>query len=52
MVSDAAVEDAPKFLRSSYAYDLAANADGSTNRIRIGWVVATDPEDAEARLQH
>ncbi len=43
-VTDAA--EAPAFAESSYAFDLAENLDGSTNRVALGTVSATDPEDA------
>ena len=36
----------PAFGRQSYAFDLAENADGSTNRVALGTVSATDPESA------
>ena len=38
--------EAPTFVESSYAFDLAENADGSTNRVSLGTVAATDPEGA------
>ena len=38
------VAEAPAFGESSYAFDLAENADGSTNRIVLGTVAATDPD--------
>ena len=38
--------EAPAFAESGYAFDLAENADGSTNRVALGTVSATDPEDA------
>ena len=38
--------EAPAFAEASYAFDLAENADGSTNRVALGTVSATDPEDA------
>ena len=43
-ITDAA--EAPAFAESSYAFDLAENVDGSTNRVALGTVSATDPEDA------
>ncbi len=43
-VTDAA--EAPAFGQQSYAFDLAENADGSTNRVALGTVTATDPEAA------
>ena len=36
--------ETPIFAEASYAFDLAENADGSTNRISLGTVGATDPE--------
>ena len=36
---------APEFGQASYAFDLAENADGSTNRVALGTVVAADPDD-------
>ena len=38
------VNEAPAFAETSYAFDLAENADGSTNRVSLGTVAATDPE--------
>ena len=38
--------EAPAFAEQSYAFDLAENADGSTNAIVLGTVSATDPENA------
>ena len=38
--------EAPAFAETSYAFDLAENADGSTNRVALGTVSATDPESA------
>ena len=38
--------EAPAFAESGYAFDLAENADGSTNRVALGTVSAADPEDA------
>ena len=40
----AAVNEAPTFGQQGYAFDLAENADGSTNRVSLGTVAATDPE--------
>ena len=37
---------APAFAETSYAFDLAENADGSTSRVALGTVSATDPEAA------
>ena len=42
--SGTAVNEAPTFAETSYAFDLAENADGSTNRVSLGTVAATDPE--------
>ena len=42
----AAVNEAPTFGQQGYAFDLAENADGSTNRVSLGTVAATDPEGA------
>ena len=38
------VEESPVFLEKSYAFDLAENADGSTNHLLLGTVSSTDPE--------
>ena len=38
------VNETPAFAQTSYAFDLAENADGSTNRVSLGTVAATDPE--------
>ena len=40
------VNETPSFAETSYAFDLAENADGSTNRVSLGTVAATDPEGA------
>ena len=40
------VQEAPAFVSGSYAFSLAENADGGTNRVSLGTVSATDPEDA------
>ena len=45
-VSVTDVAEAPAFGESSYAFDLAENADGSTTRVALGTVWATDPEGA------
>ena len=37
---------APAFTATSYAFDLAENADGSTDRVALGTVSASDPEAA------
>ena len=34
----------PTFSREDYAFDLAENADGSTDRVSLGTVVTTDPD--------
>ena len=39
------VAEAPAFAQAGYAFDLAENADGSTDRISLGTVSATDPDD-------
>ena len=39
-----AVNAAPAFGQQGYTFDLAENADGSTNRVSLGTVAATDPE--------
>ena len=36
--------EAPAFAPASYAFDLAENADGSTNRVALGTVSATDAD--------
>ena len=38
------VNETPSFAETSYAFDLAENADGSTDRVSLGTVAATDPE--------
>ena len=45
-VDVADVNETPAFAETSYAFDLAENADGSTNRVSLGTVAATDPEGA------
>ena len=40
------VAEAPAFGAQSYAFTLAENADGSTDRISLGSVAASDPEGA------
>ena len=42
--SGTAVNAAPAFGQQGYTFDLAENADGSTNRVSLGTVAATDPE--------
>ena len=44
--SGTAVNEAPSFGQQGYAFALAENADGSTNRVSLGTVAATDPEGA------
>ena len=36
--------EAPAFAESSYAFDLAENADGSADRVSLGTVTASDPD--------
>ena len=38
------VQEAPAFGQQAYAFDLAENADGSTSRVSLGTVVASDPD--------
>ena len=38
------VNEPPAFAEASYAFDLAENVDGSTNRVSLGTVAAADPE--------
>ena len=38
------VNEAPAFAETHYAFDLTENADGSSNRVVLGTVGATDPE--------
>ena len=40
--------DAPEFGASSYTFDLAENADGSTTAIDLGMVSATDSDEGDA----
>ena len=40
------VAEAPSFGQQGYTFDLAENTDGSTNRVSLGTVAATDPEGA------
>ena len=40
------VPEAPAFSHQGYAFDLAENEDGSTSRVSLGTVAATDPEGA------
>ena len=37
-------DKSPSFAQATYAFDVAENADGSTDRISLGTVSATDPE--------
>ena len=41
-----AVDEVPAFAAASYTFDLAENADGSTDRVSLGTVAATGPEGA------
>ena len=41
------VDEAPAFAKTSYAFDLAENADGREERVALGAVSATDPENGE-----
>ena len=45
------VQQAPIFAEQGYAFDLAENADGSTTRVSLGTVAASDPEAGGAELQ-
>ena len=45
-VNVANVEEAPAFGQQDYAFALSENVDGSTNRVSLGTVSATDPEGA------
>ena len=38
------VDGAPSFGQQGYTFELAENADGSTNRVSLGTVTVTDPE--------
>ena len=40
------VQEAPAFAERGYVFNLAENTDGSTNRVSLGTVSATDPEGA------
>ena len=40
------VQKAPAFAERGYVFELAENTDGSTNRVSLGTVLATDPEGA------
>ena len=40
------VQEAPAFAERGYVFALAENTDGSTNRVSLGTVSATDPEGA------
>ena len=40
------VNETPAFAEASYTFALAENADGSSDRVSLGTVAATDPEDA------
>ena len=39
------VAEAPEFASGSYAFSLAENADGGTDRVSLGAVTATDPDN-------
>ena len=39
-------DNSPSFAEEGYTFDLAENADGSTERVPLGTVTATDPEGA------
>ena len=41
----AVTNEAPSFSQASYAFDLAENADGSTDGVALGEVAATDPDE-------
>ena len=41
-------DEAPAFIESSYAFDLAENADGSTTPVVLGTVTASDPDSVPA----
>ena len=43
------VQEPPAFSQPGYAFDLAENADGGTNRVSLGTVSATDPEGSTVR---
>ena len=43
------VSEAPAFDEESYAFALAENADGSTERVSLGTVSATDPDGDAVR---
>ncbi len=38
-------DEAPEFAEASYAFSLAENADGGTDRVSLGAVTATDPDN-------
>ena len=44
-VLEQTANEAPAFAYASYAFGLAENADGGTNRVSLGTVAATDPDD-------
>ena len=46
------VNGPPVFDYQGYQIIFAENADGSTNRVSLGTVPATDPDDGPGRLQH
>ena len=43
------IAEAPEFGETSYAFELAENADGRTDRVLLGSVTATDPEGEPVR---
>ena len=45
-VSVTDMDETPGFGQQAYAFDLAENADGSTNRVSLGSVSATDPDSS------
>ena len=44
VVSSPIVQEPPAFSQPGYAFDLAENADGGTNRVSLGIVAAVDPD--------
>ena len=44
VVSNPIVQEPPAFSQPGYAFDLAENADGSTQRVSLGIVAAVDPD--------
>ena len=45
-MTDVTPDEAPVFGDESYTFELAENADGSDERVSLGTVSATDPENA------